>query len=200
MGTTPFLNHVEMAYKPGQREAARAFFQTLGFHVIDTGAFLTIYVDPGDLSNWADNILYASEAIPAQQTVEEELLKAVETTPSLAAALEHYKNVRHAHPQFTFHFGFSIPTHDEWESRVARVKEAAASHELLAGHLDVMVFEEDSKDAISNQSQCFVRADFLVAEGYPFGLEMELQFTPLGADGKPNATQTGYYPTVDELS
>lgn len=201
MSDRAFLNHVEMVYAPGGRETARAFFELLGFTVRDTGHWLTIAVEPSEAANWADNTLYAQEATPAQLRFEDEFAKAIESNSALSEALDHYKDVRRAHPQLHFHWGIHLPSHEDWEARVARVREAAESHPVLKGHVEALVFEpEKNPHAISPQSQAFIRTDVLAAEGFPFGLEIELQWTPVDEDGNLPTTSVGYFPSEDELA
>lgn len=201
MAGRTFLNHVEMVYRPGDEEAAREFFELLGFAVQFTPPWLTVGVEPTEADNWADNVLYAQPAIPAQEKFEAELARVIESDERLAAALNRYKEVRRNHPQVCYHWGVHIPTHEDWEQRVARVQEAAKSHPLLKGRVEVMVFEAGKNPhAISTQSQAFVRTDVLVAEGYPFGLEIELQYTPLDENGKSNAQATGFFPPAEALA
>lgn len=201
MADKTFLNHVEMVFPPGDQEAARAFFEILGFSVLDTPPWLTVGVEPTEAANWADNVLYAQQAIPAQQRFEDELARVIESDAALAEALNHYKAVRRAHPQLAYHWGVHIPTHEDWAERVARVQEAARSHPLLKDRIEVIVFEPGSSEtAISTQSQAFVRTDVLAAEGFTFGLEIELQWTPRDEKGNPNAQATGYFPPAAELA
>ncbi|MDP9318833.1 MAG: hypothetical protein M3O94_07135, partial [Actinomycetota bacterium] len=65
MAERPLLNHVEMVYQPGDRDAARAFFETLGFGVSDLpgGPWLVITVDP-EAGLSTDNVMYANEPTP----------------------------------------------------------------------------------------------------------------------------------------
>lgn len=200
MSDRPFVNHVNMVFPEGGKEAAHAFFELLGFKVLDTPPWLTVAVDPEESENWADNTLYAQEALPAQLKFEKRLQALIDSDSELTAELEHYKEVRRAHPQLAYHWGVHIPTHSDWQERVSRVQEAALTHPLLAGRIEVMVFEPGKNPhAISTQSQAFVRTDVLAAEGFTFGLEIELQWTPQTEDGKSNAGATGYFPSKEEL-
>lgn len=200
-GNGPFVNHVNMVYPPGQREAAHAFFETLGFRVLDTPPWLTVAVDPEETENWADNTLYAQEAVPAQKRFEERLARLIESDSELKADLERYKEVRRAHPQLAYHWGIHVPTYADWERRVAAIQEAARTHPLLQDRVEAIVFEPGKNPAaISTQAQAFIRTDVLAAEGFFFGLEIELQWTPLGDNGKPAASATGYFPPEEELA
>lgn len=195
-----FLNHVNMVYPPGDRDAAFALFEILGFTVLDTPPWITVGVEPTEVDNWADNTLYAQEAVPAQLRFEELLTRLIESDPEVSDALAHYKEVRRNHPQLAYHWGVHVPTHEDWAQRVARVQDAAENHPLLKGRVEVLVFEPGkSPHAISTQSQAFVRTDVLAAEGFAFGLEIELQWTPVDENGRSNAAATGFFPDPERL-
>lgn len=169
------INHVEMIFQPGERETARAFFETLGFGVSDFGPWLLVSVDPAT-ANGIDNVMYASEPVPAQQKFEDALQDAIANHPQATAALAHYREVRIAHPQFNFHFGASIPTHEEWTERAARVQEASLSHPLLRGRMDVSVFNPGDPGAVGPLHQLFVLTDVLSTGTLQTGLIFELQW------------------------
>lgn len=177
------INHVEMAFRAGERDHARAVFEVLGFTVQEYGPWLIIAVDP-ETSNGVDNTIYCNEVIPAQQKFEDALATALRSDPDLAGALDHYKSVRSAHPQYTFHWGVSLPSYEDWQERVERVREAGRSHPLLEGRIDVVgVFEPGHPDSVTAQSQAFVVTDVLGSGPFPLGLQVELQWTPVHDNG-----------------
>ncbi len=185
MGERPVLNHVEMVYRPGEREAARAFFETLGFAVSDHehgGPWLVIKVDP-EAGPGIDNMLYANEPTPAQQKFEEALDRALATDAPLAAGLDRYRSIRQAHPQYIFHFGASLPTREEWAERVERLREANRSHPLLAGRIDLDVREPGVPGALGPLSQAFIHTDILATGPFALGLLFDLQWRPDIAPG-----------------
>jgi hypothetical protein len=176
----PLLNHAEMVYGPGDREAARAFFQVLGFEVAEYPAFpwLVITIDPDGIRG-VDNVMYVNESTPAQQTFEKALLAAAERDEELGRALTRYTEVRDAHPQFVFHFGVSVPTHEQWEERVAALREANESHELLKGRLDLHVYEPGVPGAVGPLSQAFIYTDIIAVGPLPFSrLLLDFQWAP----------------------
>jgi hypothetical protein len=177
------INHVEMIFQPGEREAARAFFETMGFGVSDFGPWLVVVVDPAS-ANGIDNVMYASEPIPAQQKFEDALRHAIANDTEASATLEHYRSVRLAHPQYNFHFGTSIPTREEWAERTERVKEAARSHPLLKGRIDVSVFNPGDPGSVGPQYQTFLLTDILSTGTLQTGLIFELQWTPTRESGE----------------
>jgi hypothetical protein len=171
------INHVEMIFQPGERDAARAFFETMGFGVADFGPWLVISVDP-ETGNGIDNVMYASEPVPAQQQFEDALAEALEGHEKASAALAHYREVRVAHPQFNFHFGASIPTKGDWEDRTARIGKAAESHPLLKGRVDVATFNPGDPGAVGPIHQTFLLTDILATGTLQTGLIFELQWRP----------------------
>ena len=74
---TRLLNHVELVYRPGERELAKRFFELLGCRVMDTGGtFVSAMVDPG-VKDFVNNCFYASEVTEEQWRLDSELLRAV---------------------------------------------------------------------------------------------------------------------------
>jgi hypothetical protein len=185
----PLLNHAEMVYHPGDRAAAQAFFETLGFGVSDLpgGPWLVITIDP-KAGVSTDNVMYANEPTPAQQNFEAALEQALATDSQLAATLERYRSIRRAHPQYVFHFGASLPTHEEWEERLERLQEASRNHPLLAGRVDIKVSEPGMPGALGPLSQAFIYTDILACGPFALaGLLFDMQWRPDLAPGEPRA-------------
>jgi hypothetical protein len=184
----PLLNHVEMVYQPGDREAAQAFFETMGFAVSDLpgGPWLVITVDPE--TPGVDNVMYANEPTPAQKNLEAALEQAIANDSELADTLDRYRSIRRAHPQYVFHFGASVPTHEEWQARVERLQEANNSHPLLEGRLDIKISEPGLPGALGPLSQAFIYTDILACG--PFALAtilFDLQWSPERVPGEVRA-------------
>jgi hypothetical protein len=78
-----------------------------------------------------------------------------------------------------FHFGASIPTHEEWAERTERVKEAASSHPLLKGRLEVSVFNPGDPGSVGPVHQTFVLSDIVSTGTLQTGLIFELQWYPV---------------------
>ena len=180
MGDRPIINHSEMVYRPGDREAARALFETMGFRVEELPEFpwLIIIID-AEAERGRDNVMYANESTPAQQNLEQALGTALAADPELAGRLERYRSIRRAHPQYVYHFGASVPTHDDWKERVDRLREASQSHPLLKGRIEMDVYEPGVPGALGPLSQAFIHTDII--EWGPFqlgGLLFDLQWAP----------------------
>jgi len=158
----PLLNHAEMLYRPGERAHAQAFFETMGFGVTDLpgGPWLVITVDP-EKGPSPENVMYANEPTPAQLNFEAAFQKACENDAELADSLDRYKKIRRKHPQYVFHFGASLPTHEDWQQRLEALREANRSHPPLKGRLDIKVSEPGLPDALGPLSQAFIYQDIL---------------------------------------
>lgn len=194
------INHVEMIFQPGERDAARAFFEVLGFGVADFGPWLVVSVDPEN-GNGIDNVMYASEPVPAQQQFEDALAEALEGHEGASAALAHYREVRIAHPQFNFHFGASVPTKEDWEDRVKRIEDAAENHPLLKDRINLSVFNPGDPGAVGPQYQAFILTHILATGTLQTGLIFELQWTPTNAKGEIDfAELSGQSTAPDPLS
>ena len=186
MPERPLLNHVEMLYRPGEREAARAFFEALGFEVSDLpgGPWLVITVDP-EAGPGTDNVMYANEPTPAQQNFEAALDEALAADSRLAETLERYRNIRRSYPQYVFHFGASLPTREDWEERVDRLLEAGRSNPLLAGRVEIKVSEPGMPGALGPMSQAFVYTDIVACGPFALtGVLFDLQWRPGFAAGQ----------------
>ncbi len=180
MAEHPLLNHAEMVYGPGDREAALAFFDTMGFAVSELPGFpwLVITVDPE--AGWGvDNVMYANESTPAQQNFEKVFEQALASDSELAGTLERYLSIRRAHPQYVFHFGASVPTHEDWQERVERLQEANRSHPLLAGRIEMDVYEPGVPGALGPLSQAFIYTDIIAVGPLQLArLLFDLQWAP----------------------
>jgi hypothetical protein len=182
----PLLNHVEMLYRPGQRDAARAFFEAFGFAVSDlpNGPWLVITVDP-EAGPGTDNVMYANEPTPAQLNLDAALEQALAADPQLAATLERYRAIRWERPQYVFHFGASLPTREDWEERVQCLQEAGRSDPLLAGRVEIKVSEPGMPGALGPMSQAFVYTDILATGPFVLsGVLFDLQWRPQFAAGQ----------------
>ncbi len=162
MGTHPMVNHVEMLHAPGQRDAAQALFETMGFETftIPGGPWLGVTVDP-EKGRSSDNVMYANEPTPAQRRVDDALARAIENDDELAAAIERYQQVRRAHPQYVFHFGASVPTEQEWDRRIERLQDANRSHPLLRDRLEIKISKPGVPGALGPLHQAFIYTDIL---------------------------------------
>ena len=179
MAELPLLNHSEMVYRPGDRDAARAFFETMGMTVSELPDFpwLIISVDPN--LGQGDNVMYAQESTPAQQNLEKKLDSLLAADSELKDLLERYQKIRRAHPQYVFHFGASTPTHEDWQQRVDKLQEANENHPLLKGRIEMYVYEPGVPGALGPLSQAFIHSDIIQCGPSQIGpILFDLQWSP----------------------
>lgn len=179
MAELPLLNHAEMVYRPGDRDAVRAFFEAMGMTVSERPKFpwLIVSVDPS--LGQGDNVMYIQESTPAQQNLEQKLHNLLGTDPELKDLVDRYQRIRRAHPQYVFHFGASTPTHEDWERRVATLREANESDPLLKGRIEMYVYEPGLPGALGPLSQAFIHSDLIQCGPLQIGpILFDLQWSP----------------------
>jgi hypothetical protein len=173
-----------MTYRPGEVEHARALFETIGFGVNRWESWLHIYVDPAN-GNGIDNVMYANEATAAQQNFEAAFADALASDSRLAQTFERTRELAREWPYYNFHFGVSLPTHEDWAERVERLQEASRSHPLLKDRIELVVVEPSSPQALSALSQAFIFTDILTSGGsFAHGLQFEIQWVPSPESGE----------------
>ena len=173
------LNHVEMVYRPGERELAGRFFEVLGLKVVDRGGiWFTAHVDPlaPDHSN---NACYASEVTPEQWELEQALSAAVEgdADDPVATAARGYLDRLRAEPQRAFHGGIRFADRTEYDAALDRLRSVDTDPDI-AGRVALSgVFHPDEPGAYApNMIQAFVRTDIVAAGLLAFGQHVELQW------------------------
>jgi hypothetical protein len=162
-----------MLYQPGEREHARAFFQTMGFEVTDMpdGPWLMVFGG----GNW----MYANEPTPAQLNLQAALQQAMDGDAQLADTVDRYLKIRRKHPQYVFHYGASLPTEEDWQARLEALQEANESHPLLKGRLDIHVSVPGMPHALGPLSQAFIYTDILLAGAFPIApMLFDMQWIP----------------------
>jgi hypothetical protein len=174
------LNHVEMVYRPGERELAGRFFELLGMRVLDRGGvWMTALVDP-DVADFSNNACYASEVTPEQWALEQALADAItraEQDDDVGRSARAYLERLRAEPQRSFHFGIRFLARDDFDATLDRVRGAASDPEL-AGRVTLSgVFDPEAPGAYApNMIQAFVRTDVVAAGVLAFGQHVELQW------------------------
>jgi len=175
------LNHVEMVYRPGERELATRVFELLGLRVSDPGGpWMFARNDPaiGDVAN---NACYASEMTPEQWALEQALagVLAADGDDSRgvgAAGLGYLERLR-GEPQRSFNFGIRIFDRDDFDATLDRIR-AAENESDLAGRVELIgVYHPDEPGAYAKgMIQAFVRTDVVAAGLLAFGQHVELQW------------------------
>ena len=183
--TAHLLNHVELSYAPGDRDLARALLEALGFRVLDpqtdpipenlgpaAGPFLIVYLDVED-GDVIDNILYASEAHPAQWQFEQALAERLRSDSELAAL---HRSLREAYgrvPQAMTHFGVAYSDADAVKTAMKRLEEDARIRDRLTLS---PVYEPGSPGSVDDRVvQAFVYTDLVSVGLLTGGQQIELQ-------------------------
>jgi hypothetical protein len=176
--TTRQLNHVEMVYRPGERELATRVFELLGMRVVDNGGeWLFALIDPcvGDASN---NACYASQVTPEQWTLEQSLASVMVSGDSeVGAAAQAYADKVQAEPQHSFHFGIRYLEREDFDATLDRFR-GSATDPQLAGRVSLLgVYDPSEPGAYApGMFQAFVRTDVVAGGLLALGQLIELQW------------------------
>jgi hypothetical protein len=176
--TAQRLNHVEMVYRPGERDLAARVFELLGMRVVDNGGeWLFALIDPsvGDASN---NACYASQVTPEQWTLEQTLTSAMASSDSeVGTAAQAYADKVQAEPQHSFHFGIRYLERDDFDATLDRFRGAATDPEL-AGRVALLgIYDPSEPGAYApGMFQAFVRTDVVAGGLLALGQLIELQW------------------------
>lgn len=162
------LSHVELLHAPGERALAARVFELLGCVVVDSGRhWFTAFVDTR-LRDWANNVMYASEASAAQLAVE----------ATMDASAGAWIDMVRAAPQEAPHFGFRVGSADEQRAILQRVREAGEHDAELRGRVAVLgLFPHDAPDAIATgMDQAFIWTDVMASGPLRLGQVIEIQW------------------------
>lgn len=175
------LTHVELLHAPGERALAARVFELLGCVVIDSGRhWFTAFVDTNQ-RDWANNVMYASEARATQLAVEAEMSAGAETW------VDAWVDNLRAAPQEAPHFGLRVGSAEEQRSILERVSEAGRHDPELRNRIAVLgVFPHDAPDAIATgMDQAFVWTDVVASGPLRLGQVIEIQWhlPPDGSSG-----------------
>ncbi len=183
------LNHVEMIYRPGERELARKLFEVLGLKVVDRGGtWFTAHIDP-QAPDHSNNVWYASEVTPEQWALELALAEALGSDsghPVVTTAHAYLDRLR-SEPQRSFHVGIRISDRSDYEATLDRLRSIADTDAELAGRVALLgVYHPDEPGVyVPNMIQAFVRTDIVAAGLLAFGQHIELQWHLLDGIGGP---------------
>jgi hypothetical protein len=169
IGSARTLNHVELVYRPGERELAKQVFELLGCNPVDRGGtWFTAFVDTG-ATDWCNNVCYASEVTPEQWAFEQTLADSPERT----AHLERLRN----EPQRSFHFGIRLPDEPTLTSTCAAIDTAGSNGGHLDGRIRVAgVFHPGEPGAVADSMiQAFVWTNVIASGLLTLGQHIELQ-------------------------
>jgi hypothetical protein len=172
------LNHVELLYRPGERDLAKRVFEILGFRVSDRGGtFFTAFVEP-DESDYTNNAVYASEVTEEQWALEQALAGALERDDDVGVTARAYLGRLRKEPQRSFHFGIRYPSVEALDATLARIDAVGDTDPELAGRIGVSgVFRPGDPGALADTMiQAFTRTDVVAAGILAFDQHVELQY------------------------
>jgi hypothetical protein len=176
--TAQRLNHVEMVYRPGERDLATRVFELLGMRVIDNGGeWLFALVDPsvGDARN---NACYASQMTAEQWTLEQTLTSAMARGDSeVGTAAQVYADTVRAEPQHSFHFAIRYLERETFDATLDRFR-AADDDPVLAERAALLgIYDPSEPGAYApGMFQAFVRTDVVAGGLLALGQLIELQW------------------------
>lgn len=177
------LNHIEMLYRPGERELAVAFCRLLGWEVVDTGAasetgptYLFVHLEPSDPDR-LNNTLYLSEMRPEQARLEATLDQLRRDSSALAEAIDRYREKAVSRPHGIPHCGVRYRSVADVEAVIARVQEETGSATSpLRGRVSVdPVRPSDPRSMTDELVQAFVYTDVMCSGLFALGQLFELQ-------------------------
>ena len=169
--TAHALNHIELVYRPTERELAKRVFELLGCRPVDRdGTWFTSFVAANG-ADWANNVLYASEVTPEQWAFEQ----AVPTATPEAAA---YFGRLRREPQRSCHFGIRLADEATLDATCERVRRAGTDGGELAGRIRLAgVFRPGDPGAVAETMvQAFVWTDVVASGLLTLGQHIELQW------------------------
>jgi len=171
------LNHVELVYRPGEKELAVAVFELLGFETFDDGGeFLAAPADPA-APDILDNTCYASQMTPTQWALEQQLGAALHVG-EVGRAHDAYRELLLREPQRAMHFGVHTSTLEDLEATVERVRQAERSHPELKDRVRVSgAFYPGGEGSLAdNIVQAFFFTDVMASGLVSFGQHFELHW------------------------
>jgi hypothetical protein len=172
------LNHVELVYRPGERDLAAKVFELLGCRPHDTGrTYLTSFVEPSE-GDFVNNAVYASEVTPEQWQLECALTNALAESGPVAVAARTYLDRLREEPQRSTHFGIRVPDRDRFDAVIEGLRDAADHDPDLAGRVRVSaVFAPGDPGSITDTMiQAFIHTDVVAAGLLVLGQHFELQY------------------------
>jgi hypothetical protein len=178
------LNHNELIYAPGDRGLARDLFRALGCRVLDpqeetgpgdlgpaAGPYLIIFVQP-DSDDLIDNVMYASEATPAQWAFERLLRNHIDGDEELTEARKAFLAQFSVTPYAMTHFGIAM-NEAQQEAALERI---AANPELRKRVRVAGPFRPGDPGSVDPRViQAFIRTDIVSANLLAGEQQIELQ-------------------------
>lgn len=173
------LSHVEVVYRPGDRQLAIALFEAMGCRTYETDTknpagvgYISAHPDPDVRGQ--DDVIYISEMPPVQAVLEGFLRERVETDDELSAARDRYRAMADTQPFGLSHVALRYPTFESLEAVLAGL-EAKLTPELKE-RVVLKIFRPGDSEEIEwgETVQAFIYTDIAVAGITPFGQVFEL--------------------------
>jgi hypothetical protein len=165
------LNHVELVYRPGERERTKKIFETLGLLVTDTGGpYLNIDIDPSSPAGY-NNVVFASEVTPQQWAFEQQLQQSIASGGEMANSFGAFQANMQEVPYLSTHFGIRLSL-DDMEATVARLE--ALDDPDLEGRLSISA-QFGPGSLTPTLLQAWVKTDVFAAGLITVGQHIELQ-------------------------
>ena len=174
------LNHVEILYRRGERELAKAFFALLGCTIVDTqtdsgtGSSILYVYPEASCQDRLNNVFYLSEIREPQWHLEQLLEARLTEDAELRDAVARYDDKARNHPHGISHFGLRYPSFESLEAVIANLQHHLPTE--MVGRVAVdPVRPGDARSMTDELIQAFVRTDIVCAGLFPFGQLIELQ-------------------------
>jgi hypothetical protein len=160
------LGHLALHYRPGDFEAARLLFETLGAHLEDNGpaGFCTI-VFSRDGWNYVDNVMYLGQAGPVKLELEAAVAEGLRIgTDDEDPRATAFRELRVTSPESLDHVGIRYASFAELERAVLKLGEATTPGGALEGRAVVTKYRaragQDAEiDALMRTSPIFRDGD-----------------------------------------
>jgi hypothetical protein len=174
------LNHLELLYRPGDRELAIEFVEALGCTTTDTGfetetgaSYISVHPNAGDVDQ-LNNVFYVSEMLPGQVRLEDLMREKIDGDEALQEALAGYREKAKSFPFGIPHFGLRYPSVESLDPVRARLSNglSPALSPRVTVH-PVQVF--DATTSLPRVTQTFVYTDVVVTGSSALGQLIELQ-------------------------
>jgi hypothetical protein len=172
-------NHVEMVHRPGEAHLVRKLLSLLGFEPVTSPALFAGVT----WTSTPDKILWVSE-VTAEQWAFEQWLQGQLKESGTAESRAYAENLK-VQPQKYSHFGLGQTSLAQWESVVARLREAAANDPELKGRISLpLVARPEDKGSVCDDTggkigrtlyQAFLRTDLISTGLLTLGQAIEIQ-------------------------
>ena len=135
-GNRRVLSHIEMVYRPGERDLALRLFEVLGLTISESHGYILGFIDDGALGNLLENMLSVSEITPEHWAFEQALAENLQR-PEFAARGEAYRQAIRKAPQVRPHMGIADASRGAWQAAGEWVRRATEDYPELRGRLEI---------------------------------------------------------------